>query len=143
MKVGTEDLDVGDVIAFYDPASSKGALTTHRITEVLDIAGETFYKTKGDFNNKGDDLAVSADAVVGKHFFHLEGMGSFALFLQGPVGMLVFIGLPVMVFLVYELLRRRVNNDKRDSKTAELEAEIERLRALAKEQEEKSEKQDG
>ena len=137
----TEDLREGDVITFHDPASKKGAITTHRINEVLQNGDTISFKTQGDANNSEDDLAVPAESVIGKYWFHMEGMGSFAMFLQGPVGMLVFIGIPALVFLVYELLRRRLNADEQNSKTAELEAEIERLRALAKEQEDKTDNQ--
>lgn len=133
------DLNAGDVIAFFDPASKKGAITTHRITEVINGESSTSYKTQGDANNAEDELAVPHTAVIGKYWFHIEGVGRFAMFLQEPVGMLLFIGLPTLAFLIYEFLRRKINADKRNSKTAELEAEIERLRALAREHEEKSE----
>ncbi len=133
------DLNTGDVIAFFDPASKNGAITTHRITEVIKGENGVSYKTQGDANNAEDELAVPCTAVIGKYWFHIEGVGSFAMFLQEPVGMLLFIGLPTLAFLIYEFLRRKISADKRNSKTAELEAEIERLRALAREHEEKTE----
>ena len=136
--VNAAELEVGDVITFHDPASKKGAITTHRIVEIISGEDGVSFKTRGDANNTEDELAVEGSQVIGVYLFHIEGAGSFAMFLQKPVGMLLFIGLPILAFLIYELLRRRVAADKQSDRTAELEAEIERLRALAKEQEEKS-----
>ena len=132
------ELNKGDIIAFFDPASKKNAITTHRIEEVISDDEGIRFKTKGDANNTGDELPVDSSKVIGKYIFHVEGIGNFAMFLQKPIGMLLFIGLPVLAFLIYEFLRRSIAADKQNTKTAELEAEIERLRALAEEREDKS-----
>lgn len=133
-----EELAVGDVIAYKDPASSKLSIVTHRIIEVItEEDGSVYYRTKGDANNAEDPNAVSAGMVIGQYFFHLPHMGDFSLFLQEPVGMLIFIGVPIMLFITYDSIRGRMTKKKKDEGQAELEAELARLRALAGEGSEK------
>lgn len=130
-KVDAESLKKGDVIAFYDPKSTKNSITTHRIVDVTEVNGETAFYTKGDANNTQDDVPVPASKVIGVHTSHMEGIGNFAMFLQEPIGMLLFIGVPVLSFIVYDMVRRQLAAKTKNQQTQELEAEIERLRALA------------
>ena len=53
------------------------------------------------------------------------------MFLQKPLGMAVFIGIPVCAFIIYDIIRRQRSSGKRDKETEELKAELERLRAAA------------
>ena len=130
--VDTAALQVGDVISFHDPASKENAITTHRILEIHEQAdGSRRFVTKGDSNNGADKTAVADTAVVGKYAFHIGAVGNLILFMQTPVGMLIFIGLPVLAFVLYTVLSRQRQRAGGDKKTAELEAELERLRKLA------------
>ena len=47
----------------------------------------------------------------------------------------IFIGLPLLAFIIYDIIRRQQYARKESKKTAELEAELERLRKLAGERE--------
>ena len=68
----------------------------------------------------------------------IPALGDFIFFLQKPLGMALFIGIPVLTFIVYDIIRRARSAKKEDNRTEELEKELERLRALAKEQEAKA-----
>ena len=46
-----------------------------------------------------------------------------------------FIGVPLAAFIIYDIIRRQRYTAKENKRTAELEAELERLRALAGEKE--------
>jgi len=130
-----KDIEVGDVIAYRDPASMENAIVTHRVIQIVPGEnGEVYYHTKGDANNMADASAVPANKIIGEYFLHIPHMGNFALFLQEPVGMLLFIGVPVIAFILYDVLRNQHAAKKKDSKTAQMEAELERLRALTGEQ---------
>lgn len=135
-KAEPEELNVGDVISFMDGK----VVVTHRIIEIR--AGESGreFITKGDANNATDLRPVSEDALVGIYLSRIPKVGDFALFLQTPLGMVVFIGIPLIAFILYDILRRRHYDKKETKRTAELEAELERLRALAGE---KAESKDG
>ena len=127
-KAEAAELKVGDVIAFMEG----DVVVTHRIIGIdTDEAGRLAFSTKGDANNAADLRPVSEDDLVGIYKFRIPKIGDFALFLQTPLGMILFIGVPLLAFIIYELIRRRHYASKEDRRTAELEAELERLRALA------------
>jgi signal peptidase len=132
-KVAPSELTVGDIISFMDGES----VVTHRITAIShDETGKLQFTTKGDANNAEDLRSVSEDNVVGVFKCRIGKVGDFALFLQTPLGMVLFIALPMLGFIIYDILRRRHYALKEDKRTAELEAELERLRALAGEKRE-------
>lgn len=130
--VGKADVDAlkeGDVITFVEKDSS--IAVTHRIIEVVqNEGGETEFITKGDANNVKDSVPVSKDRIVGIYQSRIPKVGDFALFLQTPLGMVVFIGVPVIAFIIYDIIRRQRYADKDRKKTEEMEAELEKLRAM-------------
>ena len=106
---------------------------THRIIEVQAGAdGKRSFITKGDANNT-EDPAVGEDAVFGLYKGRVPGLGDFAMFLQKPLGMAVFIGIPVCAFIIYDIIRRQRSSGRKDKETEALKAELERLRAAARE----------
>lgn len=131
-KAEPEELKVGDIIAFM----SGRTVITHRIIEILPGEdGKLYFHTKGDANNTADVAAVSEDRLVGIYKGRIPKVGDFAYFMQTPLGMILFIALPLIAFIVYDIIRRQKYSDSERRKTAELEAELERLRALAGEKE--------
>ena len=127
VKPDTDKLKAGDIISFMDG----NIAVTHRIIEVqTDADGKRSFVTKGDANNT-EDPAVGEDAVFGLYKGRIPGLGDFAMFLQKPLGMAVFIGIPVCAFIIYDIIRRQRSSGKRDKETEELKAELERLRAAA------------
>lgn len=127
-----EELKVGDVICFME-----GKITvTHRITSILNEEdGTRSFRTKGDANNTEDRNSVPQKNVVGIYRFRIPKVGGFALFLQKPVGMIIFIGIPLLAFFIYDFLRRKKESNEDEKKTEELQAEIRRLKKLAEEKE--------
>ncbi len=126
-KADPDELEVGDVIAFMEGKTT----VTHRIIRIETAEdGTEQWITKGDANNTEDQRPVTADQLVGIYRFRLPKIGDFALFLQQPVGMLIFIGIPCLAFLIYDILRRQRAAVTETSKTSEMEAELERLRRL-------------
>ena len=129
-------LEVGDVIAYMEGK----VVVTHRIIDIqYTDAGEPLFYTKGDANNAADRLPVTADNLVGIYQSRIPKVGDFALFLKEPLGMVLFIGVPLLAFILYDIWRRRRFDKKETERTAELEAELERLRKLAGETADKGE----
>mgnify|MGYP004525143109 CR=1 FL=1 len=125
-----EDVRVGDVICFYDPMGNGTTTTTHRVMEIeTDEAGNISYITKGDANNTEDMAPVPASMLVGVYQFHIAGLGSFALFMQSTPGLIIFVALPILLLIGYDMVRRRMYEKKKDSDTDALMAELEALRA--------------
>lgn len=129
------ELQVGDVISFITEGTS---VVTHRIIEIVPSEdGKLQWKTKGDANNVEDRKLVSEDQLIGKYLMRLPKVGDFALFMQTPLGMVIFMGIPIFGFIIYDIIRRGVQARKADKDKASMEAELERLRALAGEKAEK------
>lgn len=124
--VQAEDLQTGDVIAYM----SNGAAVTHRITAIeTGPDGTLEFTTKGDANNAEDTDPVTEDQLVGRYWGRLPKVGDFALFLQQPLGMLLFIGVPLLAFIVYDILRRQRYANQERIHAQQLQAELEQLRA--------------
>ena len=122
-----ETLETGDIIAYM----SDGSVVTHRITAIgTGENGTMQFTTKGDANNTADEEPVTADQLVGVYGGRLPGVGDFALFLRQPLGMLLFIAVPVAVILLYDILRRRQYDAREQQRTREMQAELDRLRAM-------------
>lgn len=133
-------LQEGDVICYL----SSGKAVTHRIMDIT--AGEDGlprYVTQGDANNTADRLAVSTGQIEGIwKGGRIGGLGNLILFIQTPVGMILFIFCPLLLFILWDL-RHRHRLDKADAaRTAMLEAELEELRSgkAASEKEEETKK---
>lgn len=124
-----EEITEGDVIAFFDPAGNGTTIVTHRVIEIVDDNGEIQFKTKGDANNTEDRMLVSADDLVGVYQKSIPGIGHVAMFMQTPVGLIICVGVPVVLIIIYDVVRRRSYDKKKQSDTDALLAELEALRA--------------
>lgn len=126
-KTKAEQLKVGDVIAY----KSGGTTVTHRIT-AMDTAedGSLLFTTKGDANEAEDAEAIAEEQLIGIYRGRIPKVGDFALFLQQPLGMLLFMGVPVLAFIIYDILRRQRYANREKAKVLEMEQELAQLRAL-------------
>lgn len=124
-NVAPETLKENDVISFV----KDGTAVTHRITSIeTDENGNLLFTTKGDANEAEDAEKVTEEQILGAYLARLPRVGDFALFLQQPMGMLLFIGVPLMAFIIYDIVRRQRYAAMENRRTKELEAELERLR---------------
>lgn len=125
VKPDPAKLQVGDIISYMDGDIA----VTHRIVDIkTEPDGKRSFITKGDANNT-EDPAVSEEAVFGLYKGRIAKLGDFAMFLQKPLGMAVFIGIPVCAFIVYDIIRRQKSAGKADKENEALKAELEKLRA--------------
>lgn len=97
-----EHIAEGDIIAFR---ADKNVIVTHRVTDVQTGEGLTFL-TKGDANTGADARAVGAGEMEGIYLCRLAGVGNFAMFLQTPLGMLLFVITPLCLFILYDVASR-------------------------------------
>jgi signal peptidase len=106
-KAAAENVSVGDVIVFYDPASSDGqTLVTHRVIEIVSDNGVNKYRTMGDGNNSEDKNLVPAENIVGTFQNSISGAGNIALFMQTTKGMLVCVVIPLCLFILIDGIGR-------------------------------------
>lgn len=111
-----KELGAGDIITFFADLDGDGVkeINTHRIVKVLSVGEDTAFRTKGDnaarypINVEDDGYSVRLDDVIctwkeGDTQWH--GFGSFLGFLQGRVGFLCIVVIPLVLFFIYEIVR--------------------------------------
>lgn len=126
-KTDAAELREGDVICYL----SGGQAITHRIVGLEQGPdGKTAYVTKGDANNAEDREAVRPELVQGIWTgARLAGVGSFVLFLSSTTGMIVFIVCPIILLVIWDVIRRWRLDKKEKNRSEELEAELNALKA--------------
>ena len=124
-RIAPEDVKVGDVISFR---VEKDIVVSHRVTEIQNEGGLAFL-TKGDANTGMDATKVLPEKIEGQYIWRGAGIGKFALFLQTPIGMLLFVVTPLCLFIIYDIVARNRRNKHKSTREAELEAELAALKA--------------
>lgn len=132
-----EEVAVGDVIAFFDPASKSGSILTHRVVRVETAEdGSLEFITKGDANNTEDKDAVPEANLVGEYQFRIAGAGTVAMFMQTTEGLIVCVVIPLVLLIGYDMIRRKLYEKSKKKDTDALLAELEALKAEKAKQEE-------
>lgn len=132
-----EEVAVGDVIAFFDPASRSGSILTHRVVRVETAEdGSLEFITKGDANNTEDKDAVPEANLVGEYQFRIAGAGTVAMFMQTTKGLIVCVVIPLVLLIGYDMIRRKLYEKSKKKDTEALLAELEALKAEKAKQEE-------
>lgn len=116
-----------DVICYLQ----EGQAVTHRIADIVEGEdGTPNYITKGDANNTEDRESVSPGQVQGVwNGVCLRGIGNFIVFLSGTTGMIAFIVCPVLLLIIWDLIRRWRLDKRENARVTELEAELKALKA--------------
>ncbi len=123
-EVDPTTLKEGDIITFFDPAGNGQSTVTHTIVSVHTENGKLQFKTQGDNNNTPDRLLVDADAVVGVYLFRLPMLASVVMFMQTVPGLILCIFLPLGVFILVDLIKRRLFDKQYDEDRQSLLDEI-------------------
>ena len=132
-----EDVKVGDIICFYDPAGNGTSTVTHRVVKVTkDKDNNLAWETKGDANNTEDLRIVPAKNLVGVYQTHFAGIGNIAMFMQTTQGLVICVVCPIILLVAYDIIRRRIYEKAKKKDTDALMAELEALRAEKEKKEE-------
>ncbi len=124
-----ENIRVGDVIAFFDPAGNGTSIVTHSVAEITQADGQTAWITRGIANNADDAVPVPADKLVGVYRRRIPGLGSAVMFIQSTAGLIVCVICPILLLIMWDILRRRSYEKSRQADTDALLRELEELRA--------------
>ena len=137
-------LEVGDVVCFRWQNTQTGEtnFVTYRIRSIErdeESGAITSVSVLGDnmTEEESSPVPVPVEDIVGVFKSSIPGLGAFAIFLQTPIGVLIFVGIPVVAYVVYDIIRVTLHNRRvRELEKAELtakEEELARLRALVEE----------
>ncbi|MFS0821605.1 signal peptidase I [Bacillus sp. 1P02SD] len=105
------ELRVKDVITYQ---LNEQTLVTHRIVDLEEKNGETFFQTKGDANNVVDDGLVSHDQIVGVLVFTIPKFGQLAQALQTPTGM-ILLSLFILLIITIGMIKKMLNIQRGES----------------------------
>lgn len=129
--VDAEDVEIGDVISFYDPASHGTAVVTHKVIDVINEDGKISFKTQGINNNTADRLPVPEANLIAEYTgVRIPGAGHLAIFFQSTTGLIVCVVLPIILLVGYDMIRRRLYEKNKGGDMEALMAELEALRKL-------------
>lgn len=98
-------LQKNDIITYWTVIDGERVLNTHRIVEIYDGNGYLIFATKGDHNTAVDTLTVHEAEIVGKYAFRVPGVGKVFDYLQTSTGFLLVVVIPVLIFLIYQLIQ--------------------------------------
>ena len=91
-----EEIKIGDIINYI---SENGTDTiTHRVTDIIEKDGQTYYQTKGDNNNTEDPELVKYRQVKGKLVFKISKLGTIITNLLTGTGIAILF---VVILLSY------------------------------------------
>lgn len=128
--VDADDVEIGDVISFYDPAGNGTSVVTHKVVEIIDENGKISFKTKGVNNNTEDRLPVPEEKLIAEYTgIRIPGAGNLAIFMQSTAGLIICVVLPIILFVGYDVIRRRMYEKSHGQDVAALMAELEALKA--------------
>ncbi len=127
------EVEKQDIIAFYDPESQRNMIVTHQVIDIIydeDGNVESFI-TKGTSNNTEDRLPVPAENLIATYTgIRFKGLGSLALFMQTPKGFIVCVIFPLLILVAYDIVRRKIYDQKRQKEQDQLIRELTELRLM-------------
>ena len=99
-------LKINDVIAFRD---EENTVTTHRIIDMIERDGNTFFVTKGDNNNTQDQNLVEYKDVEGIYVGRVPLVGTILNELAKPVNAVILVmGITIVFILLFQRSSRKI-----------------------------------
>lgn len=104
------ELDKEDIIAFED---AEGTVTTHRIIDIVNKEGTTYFITKGDNNRSQDQNLVEYEDIEGIYVGRIAGVGSLMDTLKEPTTvMIIGLGITVIFIVGYSISNKKLKEEE-------------------------------
>lgn len=118
-KKSPEELEVGDIITFISSDTRlSNIIVTHRIKEIFQdpTTGKYTYRTKGDANNTVDFALAEDHNIIGEVIFKIPKLGYVQEVLASRGGLIIFIFIPCLAVLSYDIVKLGKNASKKKKK---------------------------
>ncbi|PAB59971.1 signal peptidase I [Anaeromicrobium sediminis] len=114
-EINPEDIKEKDVITYR---MNKDTLVTHRVVEIINEDGNLLFRTKGDANNTEDFELIKSEQIIGTLSFNIPKGGYISNFAKSPKGFVLFILVPIILLIAYELksILLELGKDEKDNK---------------------------
>lgn len=101
-----KSLRIGDVITFYSDVIDTGGYTiTHRIVDIYEENGKTYFITKGDNNDDIDDGVTTFESIVGKVNYVIPQVGKLQFLISSNLGWVIIILIPALAIIIADLIK--------------------------------------
>ena len=94
------NLKIGDIITYQHPSDKKIIYVTHRIVEIDKTGLLWRFETKGDANPASDFGLITQAGTEGKVILTIPLIGYLIEFFKTPIGFILLIALPLLIFIV-------------------------------------------
>ena len=129
-EIDAADVELDDVISFYDPEGNGTSVVTHKVVEIIEENGTRSFRTKGINNNTEDRLLVPAEKVIAEYTnIRIPLAGNVALFMQSTTGLIVCVVVPIVLLVGYDVIRRKMYEKNKGADVEALKAELAALKA--------------
>jgi len=125
-KINSNDVVVGDIVLFQE----KTSLVVHRVVQIDEGNEGKQFITKGDANNTEDIAPVLAKDIIGIYTTKIPMIGHFVMFLRTPLGILVCIGFPTTLYLLYEGRQRKQEKQQYAKELLHLQEKVSYLNTM-------------
>ncbi len=95
-----EDINVGDIIAFYQGDKK---IVSHRVVEIYGSGDDITFQTKGDNVKSKDPFIVKSGDMIGKAIFKIPYIGYLTKFSKKPILFLIFTIIPSIIIIFDEV----------------------------------------
>ncbi len=115
-----KDLEVGDIITFITSDTRlSNIIVTHRIKNKYYDAttGKYTFQTQGDANNVADFTLAEDYNIIGEVIFKIPKLGYVQVLLASKGGLILFIFIPCLAVLSYDIVKLGKNIGKKAKKS--------------------------
>lgn len=109
-----EQIQKNNIITFMED----GYTVTHRVADIIEKDGDTYYQTKGDNNNTYDAELVKYEDIEGVYVFKINSIGNIVVYAQSTTAVMIII--ICAIYIMY-----RISSRKDDRKNVRHEKRIE------------------
>lgn len=101
-KYDQTDLNKGDIISFLTVENDRTIILTHRIEEVYSDGALVSYQTKGDNNEKPDNVHVTRGSILCTYAnIRIPLLGYLFNFLKSKIAFFIFVIIPLFITFIY------------------------------------------
>lgn len=110
-EIEPSELVLEDVITFRD---ADDTITTHRIIDIVEREGITYFITKGDNNNSQDQNLVEFEDVEGIYVLRIPAVGNIMNSLAEPTTIVIVgLGITVLFIIGYSISTKKLKEEER------------------------------